>query len=364
MKKILLVILFAPFLSFSQSTTGDPALNPLKITTITNANINTFQLPLNGIFKLKVPILNKSTTNVLPDGTCKIKIGLGSKLELRSGFELSQINTSTYFSWTAETSGGQVQITGNLVSQLPANFSDTATFEVRAKTLGNSTITANFLVTNHNSGILLSDDNGSNNLASLAYGIVDPATVLPVTFTNIYTENKDCSLKVFFDIENEINVKAYELEVSKDLINFERITYLNATNSKNYSFNFDVSDKYQLPVLLVRVKSIDFDGKFNYSAIRKVSGICSNKVGLSAYPNPIPKNTSIIYIQKDNGFFNGVYVISIMDMAGKIIKTTEVKLLNVAKFDYNIENISGGQYLIRVIDPKSNTVEVIKILKQ
>jgi hypothetical protein len=362
MKKILFWLLFtSPFFGIAQSITADPALDPMKITTIINSPILVNQLPLNGVVVLKVPILNRNLANALPDGTCKVKIGLGSKLILNPSFNLSTVNTSDYFSWTAISSGGQVQITGELIAQLPANYSDTVYFDVRGSILGNSTITTNFLVTNHNTLVTLSDENGANNNASIAYTIVNG--VLPVTFTNIFTEKNDCSLKVIFDIENQINVDRYELEVSSDLTNFEKITSLKASNVNRYTYNFNLSEKYQVNVLLVRIKSIDADGTFQYSEIKKVSGLCDSKVGLFVYPNPIPKSIDLIHIQKKQGLFNGTYVISVLDMAGKLIQTKTIQLVNVEKFNYDSENLSGGQYLIKVMKLNDNSIENLKFIK-
>jgi Secretion system C-terminal sorting domain len=362
MKKILFGLLFiSPFFGTAQSITADPALEPMRITTVVNSPILVTQLPLNGIIKLKVPILNRNLANGLPDGTCKVKIGLGSKLILNPSFNLSTVNTSDYFNWSAVSSGGQVQITGDLIAQLPANYSDTAYFDVRGSILGNSTITTNFLVTNHNTLVTLSDENGANNIASIAYTIVNG--VVPVTFTNIFTEKNDCSLKVIFDIENQINVDRYELELSSDLTNFEKITSLKASNVNRYTYNFNLSEKYQVNVLLVRIKSIDADGTFQYSEIKKVSGLCNSKAGLFLYPNPVPQNNNSLSIQKSNGLFNGSYLISVLDMAGKLIQTKTIQLVNVERFNYDTQNLSAGQYLIKVLKVNDNSIENLKFIK-
>ena len=365
MKKLfLLLFIVTPFFAVAQSVTADPSLDPMKITTLVSGNILVTQLPINGIIKLKVPILNRNTTNPLPSGTCKVKVGLGSKIILDPLFNLSTVNTSNYFSWTASALSGQVQITGDLIAELPANFNDTAYFDVKGVILGSSTITTNFLVTNHNTNVTLSDENGANNNASIAYTII--SSPLPVTFTNIFTEKKDCSFKVYFDIENEINVSKYELEISKDLNNFEKITTLQANNLKRYTFpNFSILEVYQANVLLARVKSIDLDGKFQYSEIKKLSGKCDSKNELLLYPNPVPKNINSFYIQNDYGLFNGSYIISIVDMAGKLIESKEIRLTNVARFKYDMVYMAAGQYLIKMFKKDSNSsVDVFKIVKQ
>jgi Secretion system C-terminal sorting domain len=366
MKKLFsLLFISIPFFVLSQSITADPALEPMKITTLSNNTISIIQLPLNGVIKLKVPILNKNTGNILPAGSCKVKIGLGSKLIVNPSFNLTTVNTSNYFTWTAISSGGQVQIIGDLINALPANFNDTAYFDVKGTILGNSTITTNFLVTNHNTNTTLSDENGANNIASIAYTIINAGTAVPVTFTSIFAENKNCSLNVFFDIENEINVNSYELEVSNDFTNFEKIADLKANNLRKYTFqNHSIAEKYQVPILLVRVKSIDIDGKFQYTEIKKISGICDSKIELTLYPNPIPKNSNSFYIQSNSAAFNGRYIVSITDMTGKLVETKELNLNNLINFKYDMSTLAAGQYLIKLFKKDNNSFNIFKIIKQ
>ncbi|MBL7728035.1 MAG: T9SS type A sorting domain-containing protein, partial [Dinghuibacter sp.] len=84
---------------------------------------------------------------------------------------------NSYFAWTSADNSGQLQITGDLVNELPASVTYVnVAFRVKASVLGKSTITANFLITNHSSGAILSDENGSNNVASLAYQVARNAS--------------------------------------------------------------------------------------------------------------------------------------------------------------------------------------------
>jgi hypothetical protein len=364
MKKLFILFFIAlPFFAASQAVTADPAIEPLKITTIISGNILATEIPLSGIVKLKVPILNKNTTNGLPAGSCKIKIGLGSKLVLDPLFDFSTLNASNFFTWAIFSNGGQVQIIGDLTTDLPANYNDTASFDLKGIILGSSTITTNFLVTNHNTSITLSDENGNNNIALKPYTII--GSILPVTFTNVVAEKKDCSLKVNFDIANEINVSRYELELSNDFISFEKISSIAANNLANYTFDiFNILEQYQTANLLIRVKAVDADGKIHYSDIRKLSGKCNLANELSIYPNPMASNNSTFYIQKNKGMFNGNYIISILDIAGKTIQTKELNLTNVTNIKYNIEAMPAGQYVIKIFNKKNATEDVFKILKQ
>ncbi len=361
MKKVLLPLLLLLNSAAFCQVTADPALSPILIKTLSNTTISQFQLPKDGVTSLKIPIYNLNLSNQLPAGTCKIKINLGSKLILDPQFALAGVNTSNYFFWTAVASGGQVQITGDLIAQLPANFADTASFNVIGNILGSSTITTNFLVTNHNSPITLSDENGSNNTSSLPYTIIP--SIVPVTFTNITATQKECSFMVDFNIENQINVDRYEIELSSDFNSFEKMGSLAATATNNYSYRFIVPEKYQVPVCLVRIKAIDKDGKFLYSEIKKLSGVCTTKSTVFVYPNPVPVNTKSIFIEKSNEVFNGSYSIYLIDYTGKQIQQKEITLINISKFSYQIGDVASGQYLIRLVKKGTEDILTFKIIK-
>ena len=363
MKKLLLSLCIAvPFFSQSQSITADPALEPMKVVTLLNANVITTQLLVDNIVRLKVPILNKDTiNNALPVGTCKIKIGLGTKIILDPSFSLANTNTNNYISWTAVSIGGQTLITGELIQPLPAFYNDTAIFNIKTITVGASTITTNFLVTNHNSPIYLSDFNGTNNTADIPYIIV--AGAVPVTFINLFAQNKNCNLNVTLDTENEINVKQYELELSSNVSTFEKVMVVNATNAKRYIFNFALTEKFNVKQLYYRIKSIDVDGKVQYTNIKQISGLCSNHTGITLYPNPVQKNETQVYLQKNNGLFNSVYTLIITDALGKLVQSKVLKLNNVNQFNIATNALASGQYLIKLINNKDNNIEYVKLIK-
>lgn len=162
---------------------ADPKLDALELTDFSGGSLNADNLQADQLIKLKVPVSIDNGGKALPAGSAKIKIGLGSKLVLDPGFNLSDAGASSYFRWTAEDNGGQLLVTGELVNELPANLTSvTLSFRLKVKEEGNSAITANFLITNHNTIAVLSDKNGANNASAIGYKIgknvpVDPSTL-------------------------------------------------------------------------------------------------------------------------------------------------------------------------------------------
>ena len=146
------------------SVTADPELGVITLANETGFTVDPSQLLADKVISIKIPVLNDNHGQAVPAGSCKVKIGLGSKLVLDPAFNLNSNGLGSYFSWSSANVDGQLQITGDLVSPLPANITNvTVALKVKASDEGNSTITANFLITNHNNSSILSDEDGANN---------------------------------------------------------------------------------------------------------------------------------------------------------------------------------------------------------
>ncbi len=351
-------LLFLSIYSNGQGVIADPAVSQITAESIANAPLNASGIPLDNVFKLNIPIYNKNLLNGLPQGSCKIKIGLGSKMVLDPQFILSSLPTSTYFNWTYDSFSGQVQITGELKDDLPPNFSDSVLLNVKGIVQGNSTVTTNFLVTNHNTTIVLSDENPSNNNSFLAYTIV-PGGPLPVSFTGLTAVNKGCAIDVNFFTEREINVSKYEIEISKDGTGFIKAGEITAANLSQYQFDFAITETNKASVLYVRVKSIDKDGSFKYSSTKSVKGLCSNDWAVAVYPNPA-YSVSAITITARQGSFNGKYAVSLNDLAGKQILIKQLNLSGATQFKLDTGNLSTGQYIINILNKEEGKSTSVK----
>ena len=362
MKNLLLLsCLFLLSTKANSQVIADPALQNLFVRTVTNSSIDENLLPLDYVIELKVPILNLNLLNALPAGSCKIKIGLGSKLILDPNFDLNNTNTSEYFNWTAITEGGQVQLTGDLKSILPAKFDSICEFRVKGSLPGSSTITTNFLITNHNTIRILSDENPSNNSSSLPYTVVaSQGGTTPVTFTGLVVKNERCSIKVNFSTENEINVKQFEIETSKDGRNFITMGKLASNSRINYAFSFPLTDNNKASIIYVRIKSVDMDGRFQYADTRTVKGICNEKLAVSLFPNPATKSNTELTLRANTGIFNGKIAITLMDINGKTLNQQELNLLNADQFKLKTGLLAAGQYIIKITGSEIDSPVVVR----
>ncbi|MEO6327348.1 MAG: T9SS type A sorting domain-containing protein [Ginsengibacter sp.] len=357
-------IIFSTFLlifslySSGQSVMADPAVSQIAVTDIANLNLNPSSILLDNVIKLKIPVYNLDLINGLPAGSCKIKIGLGSKLILDPQFDLSLLPSGNYFNWTAESAGGQVQITGELKTDLPSNFSTIAEFYVKGNAQGNSTVTTNFLVTNHNTDKILSDEVPNNNTSSLAYTIAAGGPT-PVTFAGLNAVNKGCSVQIDLYTENEVNVRKYEIEISRDGVNFVKTGEMEANNFRHYQNSFNITEANKASVIFVRVKSLDKDGRFMYSGTKSVKGLCDKEWGVSVFPNPANEVKNIM-VNTRQGIFNGRYLITLSDVTGKLLRTKEMNLIDKIQFSFDTGNLSAGQYVIKIVNLNNTESAVVK----
>ncbi|MEX1202228.1 MAG: lamin tail domain-containing protein [Ferruginibacter sp.] len=173
---------------------------------------------------------------------------------------------------------------------------------------------------------------------------------LPVTFTSLTTLRELCGIKVDFKTENEINVHRFEIEVSKNGVNYEKVGTLAAGNFGNYKFKFDIISALASTNLFVRIKSIDLDGKYQYSSVSKVGGLCADsETKIIIFPNPAPTDISYFIIRNETGLFKGTYYISITDVSGRLVNRRKINLLNEKQFNYQYGLLPSGEYIVQIL---------------
>ena len=361
------LLLLASFLFFgrvqAQLTfiTADPALVSFDITTMAGVPVNANTLIGNFSYKLKLIAQNGSQSNAVPAATAEIRIGLGNKMVLAPSFDISTAPFSEYFTWTY-IPGNQPQISGLLHSALPANFIGELSFDVKTTTQGPSTVSGNFLIVNLNPTVVLTDP-FSNNFASLNYIVASEGT-LPVTITRFAAVNTDCKIQVSWKSEQELNLSRYEIEASKDGINFFTVGELPAQGNRDYMQSFDLTPAIRVPVLLVRLKTTDLDGSYRYSNVVAVSGTCKGSAQqvFFAYPNPVRAADHITLAAKGEQF-DGTYRLTVTDMAGRIYSVKEVTL-NAPTLRLDLSpSMAAGKYFISIHKTDGSVKSVVQFEK-
>ncbi len=359
MRNAFLIILFLLSFRCSGQLIADPALEQVTFTDLAGNAIDD-TMPLGYIAQLNVPIKNLDAGNGVPAGSCKIKIGLGTKMLLAPSFDLSTVVSSEYFQWTEAFVSGQIQLTGELIAPLPPNYSAIAKFNVQGSVLEYSTITTNFLITNHNTLVILSDQDPSNNTSFRRYKIIPPIPI-PVNIYNLSAINNNCSLIISFNAENEINVSHFDIETSKDGISFTKAVSLLAANRLRYDHKVNITQSLSSATLFVRIKSVDRDGTVKYSNTKTVNTLCNVQNPTHfVYPNPV-NDQEYVTVKISEGIFNGSYKVQLYDAKGSLVSNKRYEFYNQQQFDYPLRSIASGNYTLVLI---SNTNKVVTLVIQ
>lgn len=181
---------------------------------------------------------------------------------------------------------------------------------------------------------------------------------LPLTYTYVNAYQQNNSVNIDWKTANEINVKQYDIERSSDGTNFEKLISANANNQALNHYNWtDIN-----PVEgnnYYRLRSIDFDGKFNFSEILKVYVGKINQ-GFNVYPNPATGYNFNLQFTNQQA---GKYEIRLLNTFGQTFMSRSIQ----HKGGSSTENINPGQnipkgiYQLEIKNPAGDK-KVISVL--
>lgn len=187
---------------------------------------------------------------------------------------------------------------------------------------------------------------------------------LPVSHLTMQAVNlNDNENVITWQTLSEENVNRFEIEQSIDNINFINVGHIKALGSTNnkqqYSFSDNISQYQKIQTFYYRIKSVDMDGKIQYSTTTIARK--KNNEKLQLFPNPV---SNLLHIQW-NTKTEFPFTIICKDIAGKILfQHQENALVGNNHFIINeVENLSKGLFFIEI--EKENSInDVYKFLKQ
>jgi hypothetical protein len=165
-------------------------------------------------------------------------------------------------------------------------------------------------------------------------------TVLPVKLTSFNAAIINKKTVLNWTVENQTNLKQYEIENSNNGVDFFTVGSVKAMNTSQYSFETINQNEKQY----YRLKCIDNDGTFLYSNI--VSLFKKGNIALTVYPNPAKDYVTIITNKKNEDIS-----LIITDAVGKLVKKTEVTSDTI---NINTSSFLNGMYHIQII--KNNQI--------
>jgi len=177
------------------------------------------------------------------------------------------------------------------------------------------------------------------------------AGVLPITFSNLKAFKQGDNIAVQWNVDNELNVKTYEVQKSANGRAFLKVSSITAVanaNSNNNSYSY-VDTKRFMGDNFYRIKSIYADGSFEYSKIVNVA-IASVKPTISVYPNPVQNSTIGLRLANVAA---GEYQFALINVFGQpVIKSTiQYAGGNTGLTLKTSQYLSSGNYQLEITGP-------------
>jgi endonuclease I len=166
-------------------------------------------------------------------------------------------------------------------------------------------------------------------------------SALPVDMIFFIGKLEGSKILLNWEVATEINLERYEVERSFNGIEYIKIGSVKAEGRSNYSYNDDVESLSGRRVYY-RLKKVDKDGRFGYSAVFSLHIPLNTKFSIS--PNPA---SGIIKIQLNNNTNEAATVI-IADMAGRIIYN---RIMNTQQGSIEVSagNFQNGNYTVKLV---------------
>lgn len=182
---------------------------------------------------------------------------------------------------------------------------------------------------------------------TVEYQIWQIQPTLPVKLSNFQGKSIKNEIELSWVAQSEINLKEYEIEKSKNNLDWNTIGTVLPNSISKYSF---VDSKPFVGDNYYRLKQVDQDGNFNYSNIITIS---QNSNSINIYPNPV---FSILEIKGTEVKENSQ--IRITDVFGRTV------LMQDFSKNIDVSNLIAGNYWLKIIDANNNEIDNIRFVKQ
>lgn len=189
---------------------------------------------------------------------------------------------------------------------------------------------------------------------SLTYNTPLPVGgTLPVQFTKFETKCTNTGTLISWATAQEFNSSSFEIERSTNGSNWTNVGSIEAAGTSASEKTYQQVD-LNSGNAFYRIKQIDKDGGFVYTAIERANCAVKNITSL-IYPVPAYDVLNVV-IKSDRAVRTQLQV---FDIHGKLVKTQDANVLNGNNnFRINLSGLAAGDYIIRSNDA---TLELNKV---
>lgn len=157
------------------------------------------------------------------------------------------------------------------------------------------------------------------------------------------TEN---TVDISWITETERNSSHFIVERSFDGVNYNAIGQVQGAGNSNTETQYYAPDLApNIGVNYYRLKSVDYDGTFDYSEIRTVNILSDEYNVLSAHPNPTSGLTEVVF----NSYVNGESKVNIYNSQGKIVSSVTLNCKKGGnRFNIDLSDQINGIYFVQI----------------
>ena len=177
---------------------------------------------------------------------------------------------------------------------------------------------------------------------------------LPISLVDFTATKQFKVVGLNWQTSTEQNSSYFDVEFSEDGTSFRSIGRVSAAGNSNTAKNYSLI--HTTPVNgtnYYRLKMVDVDGSFKYSAVRTVK--FSAPTSIKIMPNP---TIDRVYITSNEG--GVLQSVGVYSLDGKLLQ--QVTNFTLGK-SIDLSNYTPSIYILRLID-KDGTVEVIRVVKK
>lgn len=281
------------------------------------------------------------------------------------GFAYTTVNQCGIFSQSA---GGQSFDRRAVGTMDGTNVTITTTwqdmFTVTLWTLGSSFPQGGRVIINSGAGgspgefttYAISDADANEYVAnSLTYNTpLELGGSLPVLFTKFEAKCNSNGTLISWATAQEQNSNRFEIERSENNgTDWKLVGTVQAAGNSSKDINYQQLD-LSGGAALYRIKQIDNEGKFLYTAVERTNCQVKN-TSIAIYP--IPANNVLNVVIKSDKAVNTQFMI--YDVSGKLVKRVSTSILNGNNnLRIDLTGLIAGQYLLRTNDP---AIEINKV---
>jgi hypothetical protein len=204
---------------------------------------------------------------------------------------------------------------------------------------------------NNTASYTLTNEQGCDSIITLNLDI-NPTLPIELLYFDAIVVNKNVHLK--WSTLTEISNDYFITERSKNGRDWEQLDKINSNGNSNIEISYSAIDEYPfLGESYYRLKQIDFDGHYSYSAIKNVFIPSSEKSDIEIYPNPTNQQLTMI-----SHHFEEFSILDIFDSQGRSVRgNIKITKLDNERIIVDLSNLNSGLFFIKT---NNNTYKVYK----